>query len=343
MKRKFFRLPFRKPICGREAWGFLVLDEPEMVWVVYAGMRIIQLVFIYVFLVSQGFSQTIKIKEPVRFLALGDSYTIGQSVPVNDRWPSQFAAELGKQGFNVEDLKIIAQTGWTTASLQNAINQQMPLNDYTLVSLLIGVNNQFQGGSIDTYTVQFKDLLQQAIYLAGNNPQHVFVLSIPDYAFTPYGNGNPAISAAIDEFNAVNRFITSTYQVRYIDITPISRLGLSIPNLIASDGLHPSGDMYRLWVEEIVKYIEKEVGYSENLPSNEEISISVYGRQVELKLPVGIKEFQVFNMAGREVRRESGYGLSQTVINLSDMPGGIYVIKLITEERRMLTAKIALI
>jgi lysophospholipase L1-like esterase len=294
-------------------------------------------------MVSQGFSQTIKIKEPVRFLALGDSYTIGQSVPVNDRWPSQFVAELGKQGYNVEELKIIAQTGWTTASLQNAINQQMPLNDFTLVSLLIGVNNQFHGGSIDTYTVQFRDLLQQAIFLAGNNPQHVFVLSIPDYAYTPFGNGDPLISAEIDLFNGVNRFITSTYNIRYIDITPISRLGLSNPYLIASDGLHPSGDMYRLWVEEIVRYIEKEVGYSENPSANEEINVSVYGRQIGIRSPGGIKEFRVFNMAGKEVRRESGSGLSQTVINLADLPGGFYLIRLLAEDNRVYSAKLILI
>jgi lysophospholipase L1-like esterase len=306
-------------------------------------MRIIQLLLISLFLTVNGFAQVIKVMEPVRFLALGDSYTIGQSVTVNNRWPNQFVAELGRQGYNVEELRIIAQTGWTTASLQNAINQQMPLNGYTLVTLLIGVNNQFQGGSIDTYTVQFEELLQQAIFLAGNNPQHVFVLSIPDYAYTPYGNGNPLISAEIDLFNGVNRFITSTYNIRYIDITPISRLGLSNPYLIADDGLHPSGDMYRLWVEEIVKYIEKEVGYSENPPSNEEINVSVYGRQIVLRSTVGIKEFRVFNMAGNEVRRESGSGLSQTVINLADLPGGIYLLRLLAEDNRVYSAKLILI
>jgi lysophospholipase L1-like esterase len=306
-------------------------------------MRILQLVLISLFLAVHGYAQVIKVVEPVRFLALGDSYTIGQSVTVNNRWPNQFVAELGRQGYNVEELKIIAQTGWTTASLQNAINQQMPLNGYTLVALLIGVNNQFQGGSIDIYTVQFEELLQQAIFLAGNNPQHVFVLSIPDYAYTPFGNGDPMISAEIDLFNGVNRFITSTYNIRYIDITPISRLGLSSPYLIADDGLHPSGDMYRLWVEEIVKYIEKEVGYSENTPADDEINVSVYGRQIEISSPAGIKEFQVLNMAGDEVRRESGSGLSQTVINLSELPGGIYLIRLLAEDNRVYSAKLILI
>jgi len=305
-------------------------------------MRIISLLFISLFLAVNGFAQIIKVMEPVRFLALGDSYTIGQGVTVDNRWPNQLVAELERQGYNVEELKIIAQTGWTTASLQNAINQQMPLNGYTLVALLIGVNNQFQGGSIDTYTVQFKELLQQAIFLAGNNPQHVFVLSIPDYAYTPYGNGNPSISAEIDLFNGANRFITSTYNIRYIDITPISRQGLSSPYLIADDGLHPSGAMYRLWVEEIVKYIEKEVGYSENPPAIEEITVSVNGRQIELRSPSGIKEFQVLNMAGHEVRRESGSGLSQTVINLADLPGGIYLIRLLAENNRVYSAKLIL-
>ena len=306
-------------------------------------MRIIPLLFISLFLAVNGFAQIIKVMEPVRFLALGDSYTIGQGVTADNRWPNQLVAELGRQGYNVEELKIIAQTGWTTSSLQNAINQQMPLNGFTLVALLIGVNNQFQGGSIDTYTVQFKDLLQQAIVLAGNNPQHVFVLSIPDYAYTPYGNGNPSISAEIDLFNGANRFITSTYNIRYIDITPISMLGLSNPYLIADDGLHPSGAMYRLWVEEIVKYIEKEVGYSENPPAIEEINVSVNGRQIELRSPSGIKKFQVLNMAGHEVRSESGSGLPQTVINLADLPGGIYLIRLLAENNRVYSAKLILI
>jgi lysophospholipase L1-like esterase len=306
-------------------------------------MRIIQLLIISLFLAAPGYAQVIKVTEPVRFLALGDSYTIGQSVTVNNRWPNQLVAELGRKGYNVKELKIIAQTGWTTASLQNAINQQMPLNGYTLVSLLIGVNNQFQGGSIDTYTVQFRELLQQAIILAGNNPQHVFVLSIPDYAYTPFGNGDPLISAEIDLFNGVNRFITSTYNIRYIDITPISRMGLSNPNLVADDGLHPSGDMYRLWVEEILKYIEKEVGYSENPAANEEIIVSVYGRQVELRSPGGIKEFRVYNLEGKEVRRESGTGLSQTVIDLADLPGGIYLIRLLTEDNRAYSTRLILI
>jgi lysophospholipase L1-like esterase len=305
-------------------------------------MRTLQLFLISIFLSVHGLAQVIKVVEPVRFLALGDSYTIGQGVSVDNRWPNQFVAELGKKGYNIEELKIIAQTGWTTASLQNAINQQMPLNGYTLVSLLIGVNNQFQGGSIDTYTVQFKELLQQAILLAGNNPQHVFVLSIPDYAYTPYGNGNPLISAEIDLFNGVNRFITSTYNIKYIDITPISRLGLSIPDLIAGDGLHPSGEMYRLWVEEIVKYIEKEVGFSENPPANDEINVSVHGRQVEISSPGGIKEFQVLNMAGNEVRKVSGSGLSQTLINLEDLPGGIYLIRLSAVSNRIYSARLIL-
>jgi len=294
-------------------------------------MRIIPLLFISLFIKANGFAQVIKVMEPVRFLALGDSYTIGQSVTVDNRWPNQFVAELGRQGYNVEELKIIAQTGWTTASLQNAINQQLPLNGYTLVALLIGVNNQFQGGSIDTYTLQFKELLQQAIFLAGNNPQHVFVLSIPDYAYTPFGNGNPLISAEIDLFNGVNRFITSTYNIRYIDITPISRLGLSSPYLIAGDGLHPSGDMYRLWVEEIVKYIEKEVGYSENPPANEEINVSLGGKIS------GPARLTISDLTGRIIYSEdfNDARLGQMhSINSMNLTEGIYLLQLISDKSR---------
>lgn len=208
-------------------------------------LSILLLSFIFL-LKLQAYSQKISIGEPVHFLALGDSYTIGQSVSTSERWPNQLVSELSSQGFNVAELRIIAQTGWRTDNLQSAISQLLPLTGYNLVSLLIGVNNQFQGGSIQTYTQQFDDLLQQAIWLAGNDPRHVFVLSIPDYAYTPFGGGNSAISAAIDEFNSVNRFITETYNVRYIDITPISRKGLEDPSLVAIDGLHPSGKMYGL-------------------------------------------------------------------------------------------------
>ncbi len=227
-------------------------------------------VIFFLFFITSAIGQTIKVREPVSFLALGDSYTIGQSVGATERWPVQFMSELRRLGYGTGELKIIAQTGWRTDNLKNAINQQLPLNGYNLVSLLIGVNNQYQGGDILTYAKEFEELLVQSLSLAGGSPSHVFVLSIPDYAYTPFGNGSPDISAEIDEFNEINRLITQQYNVKYIDITPISRKGLAQPELVASDGLHPSGLMYAQWVAEILKHVEKEVGISENQIIEEE-------------------------------------------------------------------------
>lgn len=287
------------------------------------------------------FSQLIKVREPVRFLALGDSYTIGHNVGIDERWPNQLVAELERMGYDVEELRIIAQTGWTTRSLQNAINQQMPLSGYTLVSLLIGVNNQYTGGSVQDYTPDFEALLQQAIWLAGNDPRHVFVLSIPDYAYTPFGNGNPAISQEIDEFNAANRFITERFDVRYIDITPISRMGLEQPALVAGDGLHPSGLMYTLWVQEILKYMEKEVGISED-PADDGFIISTSGRQLMLRSAVHSAEFEIYDLAGHVMEQGCLAGSSENIIHLEDLPGGVYLIRIITGENRVLHKKFGL-
>lgn len=289
----------------------------------------------------QVYSQKISIGQPVRFLALGDSYTIGQSVSASERWPDQLVSELSSQGYNVAELRIIAQTGWRTDNLQSAISQLLPLNGYNLVSLLIGVNNQFQGGSIQTYTQQFDDLLQQAIWLAGNNPRHVFVLSIPDYAYTPFGGGNPAISAAIDEFNSVNRLITETYNVRYIDITPISRKGLEDPSLVAIDGLHPSGKMYGLWVQEIARYIEKEVGINENFEAIRDVSLTVNEKNLYIHSPMYPAGFMIYNKTGKLLMSGELTGEEMTV-NLAILPPGIYFIRLVTENRSGSTKKIIL-
>ena len=302
-------------------------------------MRTILLFIIFLSLFTQAFTQTIRIKEPVRFLALGDSYTIGQSVAIEERWPNQFVAELEKLGYNVQELKIIAQTGWTTGYLKYAINQQMPLDGYNLVSLLIGVNNQFSGGSVQNYTAEFEELLQQAIALAGNSPQRVFVLSIPDYAYTPYGQGNPVISAGIDLFNETNRFITESYNVKYIDITPISRNGLAQPWLVASDGLHPSGQMYALWVQETVKYIEREVGIS-NAPSAENyFSVSSSGNQITLQSTIYAAGYRIYNLAGEATGQGFLPAYSGISVNQEGLPGGIYIIRLIAEGNRKVSFK----
>lgn len=288
-------------------------------------------------------AQSIKIKEPVQFLALGDSYTIGQSVAVNERWPEQFFDELTRLSYSVAELKIIAQTGWRTDNLKNAINQQMPLNGYNLVSLLIGVNNQFQGGNIQTYAKEFEELLNQAIVLAGYDRSHVFVLSIPDYAYTPFGNGNPNISIQIDQFNNINRTITENYNVKYIDITPISRNGLTMPALVASDGLHPSGLMYSLWVEEIIRHIERELSIDEFPDPNKSITFTLSDRQLTFSSISQPSEIQIFNAAGVLVRKRNQPENSSATINLNDLAAGIYFVRIITESSQAFSWKIMLI
>lgn len=192
-----------------------------------------------------------------KYLALGDSYTIGESVSEAERWPNQLRDSLNKKGYAIGKPTIIATTGWRTDNLKNAMNIAQIKPEYDLVSLLIGVNNQYQGKSSDQYAIEFEDLLKTAIHLAKGRKENVFVVSIPDYGFTPFGKPKQeAITKAIDLFNEINARITYKYKVQYFNITEISRDGLTDPSLVAGDGLHPSGKMYAQWVEMIVRDLE---------------------------------------------------------------------------------------
>ena len=194
----------------------------------------------------------------MRYLALGDSYTIGESVAASERWPVQLTARLRERGFTLDDPLLIATTGWTTGELAGAIEQANPLGLFDLVTLLIGVNNQYRGRSEDEYRQQFHALLQRAIAYAGNDPARVIVLSIPDWSVTPFATGMGAekssvarIAGQIDRFNAINRAETERSGAQYIDITPLSRQAAQDRSLLAGDGLHPSGKMYAQWVQVI--------------------------------------------------------------------------------------------
>lgn len=199
-------------------------------------------------------TQTISKTEPIKFLALGDSYTIGESVSENERWPVLLANALTQNGYSVSPVQIIATTGWRTDDLKRAIHAQKPDQHFNLVSLLIGVNNQYQGKSVESYEPEFEDLLSIAIQHAGGDRSKVFVVSIPDYGYTPFGKDKQVeISNAIDAFNRANQKITDRYGVTYINITDISRRGFEDSSLVAADGLHPSGKMYALWVERIAE------------------------------------------------------------------------------------------
>ena len=187
------------------------------------------------------------------FLALGDSYTIGESVAADLRWPALLQKTLLAKGIPLGSPTILAKTGWTTDELQTAMDQFKFNPTYDLVSLLIGVNNQYRGRSADQYRKEFTSLLSQAITLSGNRPAHVLVVSIPDWGVTPFAEGRDRakIAREIDQFNQVNREEAQRAGVLYLDITDISRQPR--PEFIASDGLHPSGLMYQAWVDRLIQ------------------------------------------------------------------------------------------
>ena len=189
--------------------------------------------------------------KPLRFLALGDSYTIGESVDLAQGWPAQLRAALLLQGFRLAAPQIIARTGWTTGDLLAALDQTLPSGPFDLVSLLIGVNNQYQDRDLTSYRREFHSLLGRAIHFGNGDPAKVLVLSIPDWGVTPFAAGrDPAqIRVQIDQFNQINQAESQAASVNYCDITPLSRQAAHDPGLLAADGLHPSAKMYAAWIE----------------------------------------------------------------------------------------------
>jgi lysophospholipase L1-like esterase len=202
-------------------------------------------------------AMTIK-PSPARVLALGDSYTIGESVAVADRWPNQLAQALRKKGMSIGEPEIVARTGWKTDQLLSGIDAAKPLGPYLLVTLLIGVNDQYWDRDRDRYRAGFVELLQRAIGYAGGNAKRVVVVSIPDWGVTPFAvdRDRAKIAAQIDRFNAVAREEATFAGAHYVDVTPISRHAAADPTLVAPDGLHPSAKMYAQWVSVILPQAE---------------------------------------------------------------------------------------
>jgi lysophospholipase L1-like esterase len=198
----------------------------------------------------------------VRILALGDSYTIGEGVAAEDRWPMQLAAVLRARGFRVGEPTIIAKTGWTTDELVAAIDKAEPIGTYDLVTLLVGVNNQYRNRSVDEYRLQFRALLARAIGFAGGHPGRVVVISIPDWGVTPFaaGRDRSRIASEIDTFNAANRDESGRAGTRYVDVTRISRRAADEPDLVVADRLHPSGCMYAEWVRAMLSVVVAALG-----------------------------------------------------------------------------------
>ena len=203
---------------------------------------------------KSSFQMTDQTKATYSFLALGDSYTVGESVPSTDNFPNQTVTLLKASGYDFKPPEIVAKTGWTTNELQNSINNHSFTPPYNIVTLLIGVNNQYRGWSVDNYKPEFENLLKQAIQFAGNKADHVIVLSIPDWGVTPFASGRDRdqIAREIDTYNATNKAITEQYKVHYLDITPWTRDAATDLSLLASDGLHPSAKEYKRWAERLV-------------------------------------------------------------------------------------------
>lgn len=189
---------------------------------------------------------------PLRYLALGDSYTIGEDVPAQARWPMQLVEKLRRQGIAIDDPQIVAVTGWTTDELSAGMDQAAFAPGYDLVTLLIGVNNQYRGRPATEYREQFRALLMRAVALADHHAERVVVVSIPDWGVTPFGYASGRdrgqIAHELDGFNAIARDEANEAGAHFVNITGISREHAS---LVASDGLHPSGAQYALWTEAI--------------------------------------------------------------------------------------------
>lgn len=202
---------------------------------------------------------TVQTQTSFSYLALGDSYTIGEDVDYDHIFPKILLDHLAGTKLKSKTAvssKIIAKTGWTTKNLLDAMDLQLnESSSYDLVTLLIGVNNQYQKKPIDQYEKEFETLLQRAIKLGQGKASNVIVVSIPDYGVTPFAaQKNPElIGKELDQYNAINQKISSKYHTHYVDITPISRKAKTDPSLIANDKLHPSGKMYQMWVNEIIK------------------------------------------------------------------------------------------
>ncbi|MCZ7647168.1 MAG: SGNH/GDSL hydrolase family protein [Planctomycetota bacterium] len=187
---------------------------------------------------------------PARVLALGDSYTIGEAVGEEERWPAQLAAMLREDGWKVAPPEFVARTGWTTDELAEGIDRARPEGPYEFVTLLIGVNNQFRGRSETEYREQFRELLKRAAGCARDrDPKRVVALSIPDWGAMPFGQryDRAKVAREIDRFNAIGKDEAEKAGARWVDVTPLSREAPKRPELAARDGLHPSGAQYAEW------------------------------------------------------------------------------------------------
>jgi len=260
-------------------------------------------------------------------LALGDSYTIGQSVSESARWPNQLSDTLSKLGYIVDKTQILATTGWTTSNLLNAISTTNLDRDYNLISILIGVNNFYQGKPVDLYRKELPVLIDSALNHCNNDTSSIFMVTIPDYGYTPFGQSNQSvISERTDLYNSIKDSIGLVYGIPVYNITDISRMGIIRPDLVASDGLHPSGSQYKLWVDEVISNL---------IPS----SVGVDDLNVDWRLNEGTlyinaiqKEtsLEIFNINGQLLFRKD---LSSNENHVIPLFKGVNIVRLASENK----------
>lgn len=228
--------------------------------------RLILLVVLLAISVFNSFETMSQDKSSLSFIALGDSYTVGEAVEQENSWPYLLAMDLDAKGIKLNVEKVIATTGWTTDELLASIDKQeakLLEKTYDVVSLLIGVNNQYRGYSIEQYKKEFEVLLKKAITLAGGKNSHVFIVSIPDYGVTPFVKQNDKdakkIATDLVQYNTIARELAEENQVVFFDITPISLKAIYDKSYIAKDGLHPSGKMYKEWVNYFSSALSRQI------------------------------------------------------------------------------------
>ena len=287
-------------------------------------------------------AQLQKVQSPVRFLALGDSYTIGQSVTVKERWPVQLKDSLIARGIAVDTLQIIATTGWRTDNLISGINNVNPENNFNLVSILIGVNNFYQGKPVSDYVPDLKVIIDKAIVLAKNDTDAVFLVSIPDYAFTPFGGSSSAVSVGIDLYNHLMDSVAGTYGINYFYITNITRQGLADPSLVAADNLHPSGKAYTFFVDSILNSIvEEQTNKVVEVKNSLDFNLNIFeeGIEVNLLFDADVSQIEVFDINGKLLASQKYSGTSRIYTVLVDIPAGNFIVILKNKEEGIVAKK----
>jgi len=228
-----------------------IIRSASSVFFAYTGIA-----FLFIFIIAMQNSELIKpveTKKAYTYLALGDSYTIGEKVPLMENFPNQVAQLLRQRGIECKSPKIIAKTGWTTDELEDGISKSKLKKEYDFVTLLIGVNDQYRGRPVGDYIPRFEALLKKALQFAGGDTNRIVVVSIPDWGATPFAEGKDraAIAKEIDAYNAANESLTRQYNITYISITASTRKSAAEQGMLTEDGLHPSGREYAKWADEI--------------------------------------------------------------------------------------------